>query len=318
MESLLSITETTELPETGNFRAYLLESTAQTSIDKEEETVNEDNKPSKKIGEIVQYIFDAKAKNPNVIVNVVIQIHGYNTGEKYNRDYKIARNKIDRMQGGDRSSDNIVIFLGYAWPSEEIAFFNSEFICDALKSLPGWLQFFSLMGIPWIGTGMLWLGMNTIFPGNLNDFFNIQLDRMQGIWLQILNSSDNLLIFSARFILNLLFYTTALSSIVTTITLVLILLRSTVYFRDSYRATHYGVPDLVQFFRAFEYLLLDRQDPKEAIKDKLFKGNRIKLSFIAHSMGAFVTTNLVRALSDVFDSNDRDFTRYPSECNSFG
>jgi hypothetical protein len=305
MESLLSITEITELPETGSFKAYLLESTAQTSVEKEDKDVTDDNKPSKKIGEIVKFISDTKVKNPNAIVNVVIQIHGYNTGKKYNLDYIKARDKIDRMQG-DRSSDNIVIFLGYAWPSEEIAFLNRKFICNALRSLPGWLQFFSLMGVPWIGTGMLWLGMNTIFPGNLNNFLKIQLDIMKEIWLQIINSSDNFLIFSATFILNSLFYTTALSSLITAIILVLILLRSTVYFRDSYRATHYGVPDLVQFFRAFEYLLLDQQTPQGAIKDKLFKGNRIKLSFIAHSMGAFVTTNLVRALSDVFDSDDRD------------
>jgi hypothetical protein len=134
MESLLSITEITELPETGNFRAYLLESTAQTSVEIEDEFVSQDNKPSNKIGEIVQHIFEAKAKNLNVIVNVVIQIHGYNTGKKYRLDYTTTRNKIDRMIGRNRSSDHILIFLGYAWPSEEIAF-NRKFICNALKSL---------------------------------------------------------------------------------------------------------------------------------------------------------------------------------------
>ncbi len=71
----------------------------------------------------------------------------------------------------------------------------------------------------------------------------------------------------------------------------LFLLRVVVYFRDGYRATSFGVPDLVAIF--------------QRIDEELAKGNglkqRVKLSFIAHSMGAYVVTSVVRILSDVFD-----------------
>ncbi len=69
----------------------------------------------------------------------------------------------------------------------------------------------------------------------------------------------------------------------------LILLRLSVYFRDSYRASHFAVPDLVDLIKTLD----------SSIK---FNGNqRIKLSFIAHSMGAFVTTNAIRIVSNVFE-----------------
>jgi len=78
---------------------------------------------------------------------------------------------------------------------------------------------------------------------------------------------------------------------------VITLLRLTVYFRDGYRATHYGVPDLVEVIRQ-----LDRKVSESAAKRgrKIEHKNRVKLSFIGHSMGAFVVTNAVRILSDVF------------------
>lgn len=72
----------------------------------------------------------------------------------------------------------------------------------------------------------------------------------------------------------------------------LLLLRMVVYFRDTYRATNFGVPDLVELIRRLDQAL-DEESPQ---MQKPF----VKLSFIAHSMGGFVTTNTVRILSDVF------------------
>jgi pimeloyl-ACP methyl ester carboxylesterase len=72
----------------------------------------------------------------------------------------------------------------------------------------------------------------------------------------------------------------------------LFLMRVAVYFRDGYRATSFGVPDLVEIFR--------RIDKKLAPEGKDLE-NRVKLSFIGHSMGAYVVTSVVRILSDVFD-----------------
>lgn len=71
------------------------------------------------------------------------------------------------------------------------------------------------------------------------------------------------------------------------------LLRSLVYFRDSYRATQYGVPDLVEVIRQLDKAL---DTPRGARQNK-----RVRLSFIGHSMGAFVVTSLVRILTDVFE-----------------
>jgi hypothetical protein len=71
------------------------------------------------------------------------------------------------------------------------------------------------------------------------------------------------------------------------------LLRIIVYFRDTYRATNYGVPDLVQIIRAID---------GEIVKLRGAGGptNDVQLSFIGHSMGGFVVTNTVRVLSHVF------------------
>lgn len=70
------------------------------------------------------------------------------------------------------------------------------------------------------------------------------------------------------------------------------LLRALSYYRDAYRAQNYGVMDLMQVIRELDNQLKDKVPP-----------NTVQLSFIGHSMGAFVVTNLVRILTDVFDTN---------------
>ena len=70
----------------------------------------------------------------------------------------------------------------------------------------------------------------------------------------------------------------------------LILLRIVVYFRDGYRANSNGVPELVEIIRQIDKKLDDAKIQK-----------RVQLSFIGHSMGAYVVTSAVRILSDVFD-----------------
>lgn len=73
----------------------------------------------------------------------------------------------------------------------------------------------------------------------------------------------------------------------------LILLKFSNYFRDRYRASHYGVLDLVELIRK-----LDKKIQDEGIKEK-----KIRLNFIAHSMGCFILTQTIRILSDVFDND---------------
>ncbi len=71
------------------------------------------------------------------------------------------------------------------------------------------------------------------------------------------------------------------------------LLRTIVYFRDTYRATNYGAPDLVQIIRAIQSEVIKQRGHDRATND-------IQLSFIGHSMGGFVVTNTIRVLSNVF------------------
>lgn len=86
------------------------------------------------------------------------------------------------------------------------------------------------------------------------------------------------------------------------ITIALMLLRISGYFRDIYRASHFGVPDLVELVRQLDKAIVELQMAKDGEAYKPQNYQRIKLNFIAHSMGAFVTTSVVRILSDVFDS----------------
>ena len=87
---------------------------------------------------------------------------------------------------------------------------------------------------------------------------------------------------------------TAVTAFMAVIPITLYLLRLIVYFRDGYRATTYGVPDLVDIIR-----LLDDALAKQF--NKMGKTEvRADLSFIGHSMGGYVVTNVVRILTDVF------------------
>jgi hypothetical protein len=298
MASLLSIEEITfgDDKQSGpdNFRAYYIKSTARTTIEEEPTTCD---KPSEAIKKIVEYMLARKEENKNMIVDVVIQIHGYNTGEGYTEDYKKARAEIEKVQRADHSRDHTVIFLGYSWPSEKFILSNPLLIVKAFGALPGWLNAFSLLGILWVianswptSRSLILDKLNTMGRDSLQLLADIQSAKIiqQPSWEQL---AAALLLISKW----ILFLGAGLTTLVMISSIILILLRVTVYFRDSYRATHYGVPDLVQFFRTFEYLI-KQQDTK-----KLYGKNTIRLSFVGHSMGGFVTTNLIRVLSDVFD-----------------
>jgi Putative serine esterase (DUF676) len=93
--------------------------------------------------------------------------------------------------------------------------------------------------------------------------------------------------------------TSGLGAFLLAISITAFLLRISVYFRDGYRATSYGIPDLVEIIRQ-----IDRKLDQKEEEDKKGQGNKrknwVKLSFIGHSMGGYVVTSVVRILSDVF------------------
>jgi hypothetical protein len=69
--------------------------------------------------------------------------------------------------------------------------------------------------------------------------------------------------------------------------------RIVVYFRDGYRASYFAAPDLVEFVRDLDGALQNAEIT-------LGSGGRVKISFLAHSLGCSITTNALRVLSDVF------------------
>ena len=82
----------------------------------------------------------------------------------------------------------------------------------------------------------------------------------------------------------------------------LTLLRAVTYFRDRERASTFGVFDAVEMVRVLHHLV------KEILADSPYladlqsgKAQRISLSFLGHSMGTFLTTVLIRVLTNVFD-----------------
>lgn len=74
--------------------------------------------------------------------------------------------------------------------------------------------------------------------------------------------------------------------------LALLALKLSTYPSDRYRASNYGAIDLVEFIRHVEQAIIKQSD----------KPIKIKLSFIAHSLGCEIVTQAIRTLSDVFDS----------------
>ncbi|MGA6969313.1 MAG: hypothetical protein WBZ51_37525, partial [Xanthobacteraceae bacterium] len=80
------------------------------------------------------------------------------------------------------------------------------------------------------------------------------------------------------------------------------LLRATVYFRDTYRATNDGAPDLIEIIRQIDHSIIKHDLLANAVSGMKVRSdpNRVQLSFIGHSMGGFVVTNAIRVLSDLF------------------
>ena len=84
----------------------------------------------------------------------------------------------------------------------------------------------------------------------------------------------------------------------------LALLRMVVYFRDRERASTFGVFDAVEMIRALHHLVKEI-GMETGYLTRLERGHAVQasLSFIAHSMGTFLTTAMIRVLSNVFDAD---------------
>ncbi|MBE9063690.1 alpha/beta hydrolase [cf. Phormidesmis sp. LEGE 11477] len=259
-----------EIPSASpTFPAYFVGSTAPNNV---EDGVGKVDNPQDQISRIAAFL--SAQKNPEIL----IVVHGYNTalgsfatarspGTDTKGWYQDIRNHIAKRC--DRRPKGLVL-IGYRWPSEQINGSAPDTIGNklryALRSLPVVLKVVSTVGIVLLALAVIGtLSHQATQPVSLG----IEL---VAIMLAIL----------ATFLVVLV--------------LTLFLLRLVGYFRDSYRASNFGVPDLVELIRQIDKAVR-ANDPERDWST----GDRIKLSFIGHSMGGFVVTNAVRILSDVFD-----------------
>ncbi len=315
------------------------------------------------VSDVIESLYQNTRLN-NSYTGLVIQIHGYNTGiEKITQGEKRVEGKDSVREGWRKtweylnqqdlaisSKPNSFVYLGYRWPSESVP----SNIKNAGKALPVVLTLLFRGGAILAAIGLLLL---LIFPTSIVDFL--------AAVLIILGVATSMLVGT------------------------LFVLRTIVYFRDSYRATNFGVPDLVEFIRQLDLGLMKRhindslfetviqevgerselpldvlskavrktweaietkpdylnhyqedkfrpllselkQGKLSAVDDAIFlsiydslvrakkpaytaaefqdaakywnrENPRIRLTFIGHSMGGFVTAQVIRILSDVFD-----------------
>ncbi|MBD2102874.1 alpha/beta hydrolase [Leptolyngbya sp. FACHB-261] len=203
---------------------------------------------------------------------LVIAIHGYSSRfSDVQAWYKSIYDYINNDVNIDKSKGRV--FIGYRWPSENPAGdASSPFsrnLSNAVKALPS------------LPSGMLW-------------------GRLVGSALTLI--AFLVLKPFLLLVIPLLLFVTGFSLI-----LMLVVLRLVTYFRDSYRAANFGVPDLVELIRQLDQAVFEQSklteeqwkiQPDPGSQDR----KRLKLTFIGHSMGCFVVTNAIRILSDVFDT----------------
>lgn len=200
--------------------------------------------------------------------NLVVMVHGFNNPQPdVLRTYKAAARAI-HVDSQIKSGQGLVC-VGYRWPSEKMGQ-PIRGTWDALPTLPTWVLY--------LGAAIVVLSFPLFyFASETKQWW---IDRFRYVW----NPEGVHLI-------------TLLGWTVAGLVLTAALLRTIVYFRDNYRASNYGVPDLIQIIRAIDgeivKLRRDRKDSHPHRRD-------VQLSFIGHSMGGFVVTNTIRTLSDVF------------------
>lgn len=255
----------------GYPKAYFVGSTAPNNV---EDNVVSTSDPKDSIEAIANFL--KTQDNPEIL----IAIHGYNTalgefasegnectqGKGVKGWYQDIRNHIAEQGINEKSG---LVLIGYRWPSEQIKGRGNDTLAKKLQyasqSLPMALKLLAFLAIAVLG-GLSVVSSATDLPGSVS--FGVV-----GVILLIL------------------------ATVVISIVFTLFLLRIVGYFRDAYRANNFGVPDLVEFIRQLDQAVLKAWGSEE-----ICEVHRIKMSFIGHSMGAFVVTNTVRILSDVFDS----------------
>ncbi|NMG20005.1 alpha/beta hydrolase [Brasilonema bromeliae] len=242
---------------------YFLRSTAPINIEDDESKVDE-TLPT--IDDVIDHLY-RHSQSDTEELGLVIQIHGFNTGvkdgqEDYVReDWARVCKYLNQQDKALKDRKSSFVYLGYRWSSESVP----SNLKNAFYSLPSFLQFLLYSGLAITALGIFFL-----------------------------------ILFSSPWFWIFIVLGVCLASFIGT----LFILRVIVYFRDGYRARYFAVPDLIEFIRQLDQGLIQRSkdvlgDAQKAQEE--WNQKRIKLTFIGHSMGGFITTEVVRVLSDAFD-----------------
>jgi Alpha/beta hydrolase of unknown function (DUF900) len=261
------------------FPAYLVASTAPINIEDQninlqDPSINPVQNFSNLINEISEYL-----KKHGNDAEILIVIHGYNNSYSNVRTWfsSICKHFTHRHS---RSRSPGFLLIGYRWPSEKV----SPKLPEDLKA-SGSLQEkcqWAKESLPFVLDKLSTSGKIGLIASAVAGV--IVIKSFQLTFLMVVIAILIISLFAVLPIWTILG------------------LRLVGYFRDSYRATNFGVSDLVELIRQIDNALVQSSSEEElADKKSSWQNNRIKLSFIGHSMGAFVVTNTVRILSDVFD-----------------
>jgi len=216
----------------------------------------------------------SKGEHPNLVV----MVHGFNNPRPdVLKTYTAAAAAVN----SDRAMRNRpgLVCLGYRWPSEKMGE-PWRGTWDAMPTLPTWILFLGAI------MAMLPFLLYFVAPAGgrwMTDILRYPLDLV----------GDHVVTMAGLTLAGLV--------------LTAAVLRVMVYFRDNYRASNYGVPDLIQIIRAIDSAIVEQR----RARGKGEPGSRdVALSFIGHSMGGFVVTNTIRTLSDVFSSSTTTLNAY--------
>ncbi len=241
---------------------YFVISTAQTDVDDDEEKLDTPNKTKKRLkqknlnicyadsaqpaAKMVQEIADKlieieETEEEELTTEIIIAVHGFNN--KFSDTQSWFESIFNYINYEDKSINKHqkYVFLGYRWTSEGL--FDDRWwtrICDAIFSalpvMPSVI--FSLGLLACIGLVTTWVLLINIATKPVS--------YLQNKIVAVFNLNTNYWLFIGFIILATLL--AILSLMIST----LILLRLVIYFRDTYRATKFGVPDLVELLRQLD------------------------------------------------------------------
>jgi hypothetical protein len=254
-------------------RFYFIESTAPDSVEQRLDPGGEPPvgltsvDPDEAVKDIAETL--TPEHDPQVDANLVVMVHGFDTPrdrtlEFYGKALKaLERDKVKLFGDAARRT----VCLGYRWPSERIG----SVLWSSLSALP-------------------------VFPLIIVAASVLAIALCVWAFAAVLKVVG---VFETHLTRHLVTRIAVVCGLVILAIVVLALLRTIVYFRNVYRATNYGVPDLVEIIRQIDRETVRRLEELGEAKGPSHR-RRIALSFVGHSMGGLIVTNAIRVLSDVF------------------